>query len=445
MAPSPYNRDGLPGIRAGTAQIKITPPIGVSLAGYFHDRVARRVRDDLFCRCVVFEAEGERIALVSCDLISVGVELVQRAKESVCDRTGIPASNVLICATHTHTGPETRAGRCVPTHEAWLEALPERIAETVTRASDGLFDAIVFPGRRQETRIGSNRLGRCRDGNEVFGKSGVIGPAGPIDPEMLALAVKDHEGTVRAMLVNYAMHPDVIGGGSADFISADWPGELGRSVSTFYGEQAVALLLNGTCGDINHHTWEPTRQPRGGPSKAVQMGRALAGLAINATETAEPMETSGCGAALELLEVPYYSRGEPLRSEIEAMRARGELRAAEEYTVRLFDDWPFDGKTAQVPVQVLRLGDLAFVGLPGEVFVRWGLEIKHWSPGTHTFVAELANGWFGYVPTTDQAHRGAYGAKPILSRRLCADAGRQMVDAVQVMMCRLWEDGKGEG
>ena len=440
MVQSPYNTDGLPGIRAGAAQTAITPPVGVSLAGYFHNRVAKTVRDDLFCRAVVFEAFGVRIVLVSCDLISVGGDLVQQAKEAVNQRTGIPAANVLICATHTHTGPETRAGRCVPTDDAWLAALPGRIGETVADAGRGMFDAFLFAGRREETRIGSNRLGRCRDASEVFGKSDVIGRAGPIDPEMLALAVKDGEGNVRAMVVNYAMHPDVIGGGSADFISADWPGELGRNIARFYGDQAVTLLLNGTCGDINHHTWEPTRQPRGGPHKAVQMGRALAGLAINATETAEPAESAECGMALEFLDIPYYTRGEPLRSEIEAMRKRGELRPHEEYTVRLFDEWPFDGRAARVPVQVLRLGELAFVGLPGEVFVRWGLEIKHWSPGKYTFVAELANDWFGYIPTTDQAQRGAYGAKPILSRRLCADAGRQMADAAQTMMWRLWEE-----
>jgi signal recognition particle subunit SRP54 len=68
------------------------------------------------------------------------------------------------------------------------------------------------------------------------------------------------------------------------------------------------------------------------------------------------------------------------------------------------------------------------------VFVGWGLEIKRWSPATWTMVAELANDWFGYIPTSDQALRGAYGAKPILSRRLEADGGRKMTDAVQVAM-----------
>ena len=85
----------------------------------------------------------------------------------------------------------------------------------------------------------------------------------------------------------------------------------------------------------------------------------------------------------------------------------------------------------------MRIGDAALVGLPAEIFVRIGLDIKQWSPAPSTFVVELANGRAStYVPTTDQAERGAYGAKPILSRWLCADAGRRMADAALVMLHR---------
>ena len=87
---------------------------------------------------------------------------------------------------------------------------------------------------------------------------------------------------------------------------------------------------------------------------------------------------------------------------------------------------------------MLRCGDV-MVGLPGEVFSRWGLELKHWSPAPFTLVVELANGCFNYIPTTDQANRGAYGAKPVLSRALEADAGRKLADQAQVMMWELWE------
>jgi len=90
-------------------------------------------------------------------------------------------------------------------------------------------------------------------------------------------------------------------------------------------------------------------------------------------------------------------------------------------------------------VQVIRFGDLLIVGLPGEVFTEWGLEIRRWSPAPWTIIVELANDALGYIPSTDQAMRGGYGAKPILSRRLIADAGRRITDWVQAAMWEVWE------
>ena len=113
----------------------------------------------------------------------------------------------------------------------------------------------------------------------------------------------------------------------------------------------------------------------------------------------------------------------------------GFARGSEVYQVERGEQWPFDGKKADVPIQTLRIGDLALVGLPAEVFNAIGLEIKHWSPTELTAVVELANAHCSfYLPTPDQAERGAYGAKPILSRWLCADAGRRLADRAQVML-----------
>ncbi len=171
------------------------------------------------------------------------------------------------------------------------------------------------------------------------------------------------------------------------------------------------------------------------------MGRAFAGLAVNAVEKAEPMERfEGCGAAFEDLQIPYYTRDEQIMAEMEALRARGDdLEYFEKATLEAVERWDRDGQIADVPLQVIRFGELIFAGLPGEVFTKWGLEIKHWSPAPWTFVVELANDALGYIPTTDQAMRGGYGAKPILSRQLIADAGSRMADWVQVAMGRVWE------
>ncbi|MBN2450918.1 MAG: hypothetical protein JXR77_11045 [Lentisphaeria bacterium] len=438
MTEGPYRTEGLPEVCAGAAQVEITPPLGTSLAGYFSDRVSDAVADPLFARAVVLAHGGARMALVSCDLICLTRETTDAAKARIAQRCGIPPDCVLICATHTHTGPNTRRqGRqIIPVNPDWLDALPDRIAEAVEAAHAEMFDAVLVPGRQSESAFGSNRLGRRRDGSEVFGKDGVLGPAGPIDPEVLALAVREHDGTVRAMVVNYAMHADATGGTQ---ISAGWPGKVARTVAAVYGPQAVTVFLNGCCGDINHHHWAPKRIAPRGQLRTDQMGRAMAGLAINAVEMAEPAENATIAGRLRRPRIPWYTRDDTMRAYVENLRAQPQLNARDALIVQRFDEWPYDGQQAEVTVQAIRLGDMLFIGLPGEVFVKWGIEIKHWSPARFTFVAELANDWFGYIPTSDQAHRGAYGALPILSRRLDADGGRQMTDAVQVLMWDLWE------
>jgi len=436
MPEGPINTEGLPEIRAGSARLEITPPLGTALAGYFHERISDRVEDPLYAKALVLENDGERVALVSCDVICMPASIADPARELVAERTGIPADNVLICATHTHTGPEMRKGRLIPTNDEWLDGVPELIATVVERACDDMFDAVLIPGRKCEDRLGSNRLGRKRDGSEVFGKDETLGPAGPIDPELMALSVRDHSGTVRAMIVNYAMHADTVGGNG---ISAGWPGRLSLAMRDVYGDQCVTVFLQGTCGDINHLHWRTSRWTSKGIEKAAQMGRGAAGLAVNATELGEPLETGEVGCLFRHVPIPYYTRDEQMRAEVEENRAMEERPGRWDYIIERFDEWDLDGEIAQVPVQVIRVGNVMIVGIPSEVFVEWGLEIKHWSPAEWTFVAELANDWFGYIPTTDQAHRGAYGALPILSRRLEADGGRKMTDAVQVAMWELWE------
>ncbi len=436
MSEGPINTEGLPEIRAGSARLEITPPLGTALAGYFSPRISDRVEDPLYAKALVLESGGERVALVSCDVICMPADIADPARERVEERTGIPADNVLICATHTHTGPEMRKGRLIPTNDEWLDEVPEMIAKVVERACDDMFDAVLIPGRGCEDRLGSNRLGRKRDGSEVFGKDETLGPAGPIDPELLAMSVRDESGTVRAMIANYAMHADTVGGTG---ISAGWPGRLALAMRDVYGDQCVTVFMQGCCGDINHHHWRESRWPSKGIEKAAQMGRGAAGLAVNATELGEPLEEEGFGCLFRRVPIPYYTRDEQMRAEVEEKRAMEERPGRWDSIIERFDEWDLDGEIAQVPIQVIRVGEVMIVGIPSEVFVEWGLEIKHWSPAEWTFVAELANDWFGYIPTTDQAHRGAYGALPILSRRLEADGGRKMTDAVQVAMWELWE------
>ncbi len=429
-------------IKAGFAERVITPPIPVYLVGYFHERIAQSIRDDLYSKAAVFEADGQRVAVVVCDVCFLPGSLVDEAKAIIAEDVGIPAEAVIICATHTHTGPGLFTGRFTPIDEEYVASLPSAIAATVAEAADQMFDAQLRPNVGYEQELSFNRLLRLRDGSDQFGWEGdpkeVAGVAGPIDPEMAIMGVYDSDSNLRGILANFAVHTDVIGGGAADFISADWPGELARTVRAVYGEEVVTLLLQGTSGDINTCTHHATELPTGLEPKAIQIGRALAAVAINAVEKAEPAHDETLRAVLHTLPIPYYEVDDDLRERVAELKEKGPANDFERYIIEEIDKWPHNGEIAQVPVQAMRLGSIGLAALPGEIFVHWGLTIKKWSPAPHTMVVELANDTFAYIPTIEQAQRGGYGAMPILTRQLEASAGRIMSDELLRMLNELW-------
>ena len=213
-----------------------------------------------------------------------------------------------------------------------------------------------------------------------------------------------------------------------------------KAVAGIYGDQCVTLFLNGCCGDINHSPYlKQTALPRGGPAKAMQLGRAFGGLAVNAAEKGEPMGESEVAARLNTLKIPYYEVDDKMRAYAAELAKKEKPSDFEKYVIEKVRTWDLGGKSEDVPVHAIRVGNAAFVGLPGEIFCHWGQEIKKWSPAAFTFVVELANHWVGYVPTIEQAVRGGYGAMPILSRRLSADAGQRMTDVAFVMLQELWK------
>jgi len=341
--------------RAGCAQVKITPPLGISLAGYFHDRVATSVRDDLHARAVVLESGGARLALVSCDLIAPNAQVTAAARELIQADCGIPPECVLVCATHTHTGPAVGALGPVTRDEGYVASLPRRIADAVAAAAGSTFQAALRPNRTLAEGLSFNRLFRQRDGSEVFGRRDQeVACAGPIDPELQTLSLVDETGVLRALLVHFALHVDVIGGGTADFISADWPGEMARAVSAVYGPEVVTLLLQGTCGDINHNPHEPSLVQRSRDGKAVQIGRALAGAAMYSAERAEPMVDVPLAASVRELSIPYYTRDDAFRAEIAALKARSDLSDFDRYLVERGESWPYDGQVAAASGQASR-------------------------------------------------------------------------------------------
>ena len=208
---------------AGAAQVKITPPIGVPMSGYYYERAATGVHDDLYAHALVFSKEGDEIALVTCDLIGMDAQLVSQARQRIEEVTGIPGGHVMISCTHAHTGPtlprdsirksQTAAGLIL---SQYIETLPGRIAQAVKQASNNLVPARLSAAVGHEDSISFNRRFFMTDHTVGWnpGKLNpkIIKPAGPIDPAVAVVYVESDSGTPISTYVNFANHLDTVGG-----------------------------------------------------------------------------------------------------------------------------------------------------------------------------------------------------------------------------------------
>lgn len=432
-------------LRAGAAAIKITPPEGIGLAGYYSERGAQGTHDDLYAKALVLECGGQRAALVTLDLISTTASMVRSARERIEKTIGIPGECVMISATHAHTGPvlagrsirEEQQGGAAPVSVKYSEKLPELIAEAVELAASRLEPARALAALGREEHLSFNRRFFLQDGTVGWnpGKLNprVVKPAGPIDPDVgvvlfeAAAEGKSRSGPGRAIAtyVNFAMHPDTTGG---QLFSADYPGVLARLLAGYKGEQMVTLFANGACGNINHIdvNW-PDRQH--GYEEAHRIGTILAADVLQTYKKLQPLVKPELRAARETVKLPLPPiTDEQVAKAREAARDRdgGQSFLEKVRTYCVLDVAAMQGRPHEVEVQVIALGEeLAWVSVPGELFVELGLAIKKASPFRYTLIAELANGSVGYIPDRKAYEEGNYEPE---SARCAAGSGELVAE-----------------
>jgi len=418
--------------RVGVAQKKITPPLGSELAGHFHKRFGKEVKSKLYTKALVIEAGGRRIALVSNDVCHTFGEFADPAREGIAAACGIPADAVLIAASHTHTGPALiKRNIWVDPVPGWLKIVTEAIVGAVKDACDSMFDATLHLGYAEAPGYSINKLSRTKDGHDVYRQPGpnereIIGPAGPLDTSVQVLCARDMDKRIRAFVVNFAAHPD----SGREVIWAEWPGEMAQTLAAVYGADAPSLFLQGTAGDVNC---------KPGISRE-QVGRGIAGAAIMAIEREAALLTPApIDFRLKRLKIPRLVKTPETDRMIDAMRRKPNAGYLEKAWPQYYDAWKAEPAELEATVQCLRMGDTAFVTLPGEAFTALGLEIKRYSPAARTFVAAYANAWVGYIPPLEQAERGGYGEWPLMSRHLIPEAATMMTNTIIEMLHEMWD------
>jgi len=403
-------------LRAGASESRITPPIGVSMAGYGARKgPAVRVHDDLHVGALVLDDGVKKVAILAADIIAVEKELGSSVRKSISGRKGMDVNDILVCASHTHSGPVTGGDKV---DRGWLNSLQEKMVDTALQAFEKRVEAKLGMGQGKVEGIGANRRDPKR---------------GIADKSVGVIRVDNFQGRPIAVLMNYTCHATVLGYRNR-LISADYPGYAKGMVKEALGNETVVMFANGACGDINPGGYSADISAIGGfiPGRtfrrAKRLGAILGKEVLRVVKEIETHSLVNLSAVTERVHLPLREIPKPLEAEEQVKEKEGLVRRLESQgasdkeiteakiaAVYAKIELGHARKAALLPkreieaeLQALALDDTLLIGLPGEIFVQIGLDIKRCSRFNHTFVIGYANDDIGYVPTKKALRKGGY-------------------------------------
>ncbi len=408
----------------GISQKEIPYQKDLWLCGYVgRDHTATGVHDPLFVKCISIGDGANTVIFICCDLIGVESTFAQKTIAKISEKIGVSKNNIVICCTHTHSGPNTiymlGMGKV---SEQFLDMLADTILTCALDAYHNCSAATITLHRGVGT-IGVNRVlqqmwggpetenweTRNWDGEDQADILPVdqlleqgLSPDTYIDNELLVLRVYDDKGT-RALLINYACHPVVLEYTNYQ-ISADFLWGLQHSLKAIYPDAAV-LFLNGCCGDIN-----PT--VRGGFEAASQLGAQLAENVLCALKNdgktlshSVRVKCTRFSAPLDIA-VDEETLGRRLDHYAKKLEAERGKDSTAEKVYNVYTQWAEKireqirastlKRNIDAELRIIQVGDLAIATLPFEVFHEVGKEIKKAVLPGNTMVAAYANGENGY-------------------------------------------------
>jgi hypothetical protein len=394
--------------KAGVAKQVITPEKLMWMSGYAaRNHPAEGKLTDLWAKALVLEdASGRRGVIVTLDLVGIGRELSLAICESLEKQYGLERDQIVLCTSHTHSGPvvgrNLRSLHYLLLDEAqqalidqYADALHKHIVAVVGRAIEQLEPAQLAWGSGTATFAVNRRNNKADDVPRLRAEGKL---AGPQDHDVPVLAVKDASGKLRAVLFGYACHCTVL---SHYEWSGDYAGFAQIDLEAAHPD-CVALFWAGCGADQNP-------LPRREVALAKEYGKQLAHAVgeVLAGELA-PIAPKLIARYREIA-LPFDTL--PMREQIEA-----DTGSSNKYTAArarlLLDQIVRDGKlspTYPYPVSVWQLGDdVQFAQLGGEVVVDYALRLKSELRGKRTWVAGYSHDVMAYIPSRRVLREGGY-------------------------------------
>ena len=424
---------------AGAAAVDITPRNSQFLFGYPHvPRYSTGVHDPLLSSALYLSDGETSLLLIANDVIFVSRQTTERVRNQIAQQIEVPAANIMITATHTHSGPLTvdmlssEADQAVPkTDPGYVQRLEGGIVEAALKAHENARPARIGLAVADGSSVGTNRHD----------------PAGPSDPDVPVLIIRDvrDQAFVAAMVV-CSMHPTVLHEDST-LVSGDFPA---------MARQYVQQHLLGTDCPVVYHTGPSANQSPRHVTKAntfdeaKRLGHALGQSIVRAVDSIDYEDAPRLDCIRGVVDLPPRVLPSESKAQEQLHQAASQLEmlrqsGADPARVRMAEcDWfgaeealtlaraaesgRLDALIASVmPAEIMatRIGPWFFVSWPGEISVEFALEVKAQHPDCH--VISLANGELqGYVVTEQAMREGRYEALNALFAG--AESGRLLVE-----------------
>ena len=410
-------------LKIGIASVNYNPEVGLDLVGNYRgdDYASRGVHDSLYAKALVASDDrGNKAAILSIDICILSKEPVMFMREYIAANSDIKPENIMIMATHTHSGPPSEL--TAPKAKEYLT----RAANAVLAANNNLKSTVVSVGRSEESRISHNRRLRCIDGTthmcwEKFEPGYVVEPWGTIDPEVITLSF-EQDGKPTGSLTNFGCHATTLTGDNWLY-TADYPGYLSEAIKKVKGSDFMSIFCNGCCGNVTQVDYRV-----GFPStyqECQRIGYILAVAALEAIKSAVPVATDKIAVSREMVPINRINisdeqlawAGKLMKKvEKEGMPPIQKDGMPDAYYAK---EWIQLRKEQDIvdsaEVMVIRIGDIAFAGLPGEMFNEFGKDIKAKSPCRNTIVTGLTNDERAYFPTEVSFTQGPKGFTPYIT------------------------------
>ena len=378
-----------PRLSAGAAKVNITPQEKIPIGWHSGKNIPYDgIHDEVFSRAIVFSDGTNSAAVVSVDLSGFSNSAWEELTKRIEKETGIAREYIMLCATHTHSGPAHNLagyGRNVtPEVEAYTKKLKDNIVKSVKNAAGNLKPASIGAGKG-ECRMNINRRARLAKGGLWLGKN----PYGSCDHEVSILRIDDEYGNTDAVFITWPCHGTVMGPAN-NFLTGDWLGAAALFVEKQYKNRIVAPVAAGASGDI-----DPIFGPHGTEFNEKRIHSDIFGIMVGeeAVRVAKEIKTSAHG------QISASQRTVMLPGK----KSYRQMNVSFDEVQKLNPDNFIPDKDVLLRLSALKVGNVVFAGISGELFHEIGLNLKKKSPYTNTFILTLCNGSSGYIPT-DKAY-----------------------------------------